>query len=109
MKKVVLFFSYVDHYRSALVMAVVILNVSFGFLYAYLINSTIHNAVVVDQGQRALAIQGAKVSELESDYMRLTNAITLDFAYSQGFSDASTKQSYIATKSLSSNLSFNAI
>jgi hypothetical protein len=97
-----------NRYRPLLIIAGVLLNVTCGFGYVYFINSTIHNAVALDKAQSQLLNQNARIAELESKYISLTNTVTLDFAYARGFADASSHQSYVAEKSLSRKVSFNA-
>lgn len=109
MKKIRSLINFIDHIRKPLIIAGLVLNVSLGFLYAYYINSTIHHAVTIGKVQSELAAESTHVADLESRYMQLTSAITLDFAYTQGYVDASTRQTYISEKSLSPTLSFNAL
>ncbi len=109
MKTVQKFFAGIDRYTPMIVIALVVLNISFGFLYTYFVNTTIHNTVVFDRGQKEIINTRAEVARLESEYLQLSNTITLDFAYAQGFTDALKNQNYISGQTVARTLSFNAL
>jgi len=77
--------------------------------YTYAVNRTVFNVVATKNAESALAKSSANVANLESSYISLNSKITLDFAYSQGFQDASKQQIFIAQKPVDSILSFNAL
>lgn len=77
-----------------------------GYLYA--VNRTVFNVVATTNAEKTLAQSAATSADLESSYIALKNKITLDFAYSQGFQDASGQQIFLVKKPAVNTLSFNA-
>jgi len=75
--------------------------------YTYSVNRTVFNVVATDKAEKALANNSASVADLESRYISLSNKLTLDFAYAQGYQDASDHQIYISGKNAPASLSFN--
>ena len=96
-------------YKKPAVWMLLILNVVLAGGYTYAVNRTVFNVVATTKAEKGLAQSAAKVADLESHYMALKNKITLDFAYSQGFKDASSQQIFITKKSVGKALSFNAL
>src|SRR5690606_13683195 len=109
MKKVIQFFSHVDRYCTAVVIVLIALTAMSSFGYIYLINNTVRSTVAQDRALKQMVLEDTELAQLQSRYMQLTSGITLDFAYSQGFVDASKQQSFISKQSLSRTVSFNAI
>ena len=77
--------------------------------YIYAVNRTVFNVVASTKAGKTIAQSSAVVADLESRQVSLKNTITLDFAYSQGFQDASNQQIFIVKKPVSNTLSFNAL
>lgn len=77
--------------------------------YMYAVNRTVFNVVAATKAEKSLAQSSASVADLESSYISLRNKITLDFAYTQGFQDASGQQIFITKKPIAKTLSFNAL
>ena len=86
-----------------------VLNVMLVGGYVYAVNRTVFNVVASTKANKALAQSSATTADLESHYIALKNKVTLDFAYAQGFQDASNKQIFIVKKPVANILSFNAI
>jgi hypothetical protein len=99
----------IKKYQKPAVWMLVALNVVMAGGYVYAVNRTVFNVVAVTKAESALAQNYATVADLESHQASLRNKITLDFAYSQGFKDASKQQIFITRKSLSNALTFNAL
>lgn len=76
--------------------------------YGYFLNKTVHNVVGRQQAGREIAQLGSDVGELESKYITLKDAITLDLAYSLGFQSV-TNPVFISRTALSKSLSINTI
>jgi hypothetical protein len=102
-------FIIIAQYKKPAVWLLLIANLVMAGGYAYAVNRTVFNVVATTKAQKNLAEVNTSIADLESHYITVRNKITLDFAYSQGFQDASKKQIFIAKKTQSSSLSFNAI
>ena len=110
MKKILLHTLHrLDRYRHLAVILLLLSNVILAGSYMYLINTTIYNAVNLSRAQTDVSITTAHIAELESKYSILSTIVTLDYAYSHGFTDASMHQMYINEKPVSHILSFNAL
>ena len=95
-------------FQKPAVWTLLVLNVILAGGYTYAVNQTVFNVVASKKAGTALAQTSVKVSDLESRYISLKNKITLDFAYEQGFQDASGHQVFIVKKPVNNTLSFNA-
>ena len=96
-------------YKKPAIWMLLIVNVILAGGYTYAVNRTVFNVVATTKAEKALADTNAKVADLESNYIAMKSKITLDFAYSQGFQDASKQQIFIAKKPVAQTLSFNAL
>jgi hypothetical protein len=96
-------------FQKPAVWMLVVINVVLASAYVYSVNRTVFNVVAANKAEKALAQSSATVADLESRQVSLKNKITLDFAYSQGFQDASNRQIFIAKKPAANLLSFNAL
>jgi len=103
------FFYKIIKYKKPAVWTLLVLNLALAGSYTYAINRTVFNVVATTKAEKALAQSSATEADLESSYVSLKNKITLDFAYAQGFQDASKQQIFIAKKSVTKTLSFNAL
>ncbi len=106
MKKI---FYQIHKFKKPMVWGLLALNLILAGTYTYAVNRTVFNVVAATKAEKDLAQTSATAADLESEYVSLKNKITLDFAYSQGFRDASADQIFIASKSTSKSLSFNAL
>jgi hypothetical protein len=74
-------------------------------LYVYFLNQTINGImtreVIYEENMRL----ASRLSELEADYIALSNAVSLKHAYSMGFIEAP-KTVFISRRSVERNLSF---
>lgn len=95
-------------FQKPAIWTLLILNVILAGGYTYAVNRTVFNVVATTKAEKALAQSSAAEADLESSYAVLDNKITLDFAYDQGFQDASNQQIFISKKPVNSVLSFNA-
>lgn len=102
-------FNKIKKFEKSAVWMLVILNVVLAGGYVYAVNRTVFNVVASTKAQKMLAQSSAASADLESHYVSLKNKITLDFAYSQGFQDASNQQIFIVKKPAVNTLSFNAL
>lgn len=75
-------------------------------LYGYFISASIVNVLVREEVERDIADVSSHVSQLESQYLVQKNKITLEYAYTQGFSNITNKQ-FTARASLIGGLSLN--
>lgn len=103
------FFGKMQKFQKPAVWMLVSFNVVLIGGYVYAVNRTVFNVVAATKAEKAIAHASATSADLESRYVSLKNKITLDFAYSQGFQDASKHQIFIAKKPAANTLSFNAI
>lgn len=102
-------FDKIQKFQKVAIWMLLVLNVVLAGGYVYAVNHTVFNVLASTKVEKALAVNSAAVSDLESRYVSLKNKITLDFAYSQGFQDASKQQIFIVKKTTAGTLSFNAI
>lgn len=102
-------FKKTQKFQKSAVWALVFLNVVLAGGYIYAVNCTVFNVVATTKAGKTLAQTNATVSDLESRYVSIKNKINLDFAYSQGFQDASNQQVFIVKKPIANTLSFNAL
>lgn len=65
--------------------------VGFIFLYGYFISTSIFTVIVREEVDRDIITISSTISELEAKYLSLKNEITLEYAYSHGFLDISSK------------------
>jgi len=96
-------------FQKPAVWMLLVANVVLAGGYVYSVQRTVFNVVSSTKAEKALSQSSATMSDLESRYMAIRNKITLDFAYAQGFEDASKHQIFIAKKSAGKTLSFNAL
>lgn len=95
--------------KKSAILSLLLVNVVLIGGYIYGVNRTVFNVVASTKAEKALAQSAATSSDLESRYISLKNKITLDFAYAQGFQDASNQQVFIVKKPVTKTLSFNAL
>ena len=106
MKKI---FHKIRKFKKPAVWLLLLLNISLVGGYVYAVNRTVFNVVAYTKAESALAQSSATSADFESSYISLKSKITLDFAYAQGFQDASKQQIFIVKKPVSNTLSFNAL
>ena len=99
----------IKKFQKLTVWTLLVLNVVLAGGYIYAVNRTVFNVVAATKAEKNLTQSVAVVTDLESNYISLKNKITLDFAYSQGFQDASNQQIFIVKKPMGHVLSFNAL
>lgn len=102
-------FNKIQKFQKPVVWMLLCLNLALVGGYVYAVNRTVFNVVATTKAKKALAQSSATSADLESRYVGLKNKITLDFAYSQGFQDASGQQIFIVKKPVINALSFNAL
>ncbi len=61
------------------------------FLYIYFVSSSIITVIVREEVNGNIVTVSSTIGELESKYLALKNEITVEYAYSHGFSDISSK------------------
>lgn len=76
-------------------------------LYLYFLSNTVHTAFLRQQTEKSIAALEESAGNLESDYLNLKNAITIELARTKGFKDIVATQ-FISRKSLGINLSMNS-
>jgi hypothetical protein len=74
-------------------------------LYAYFLNQTIINSIYVEKSEKQLSDLNVTVGELEAEYFKAKNNVTLYLAKDLGFADAG-PQLYISRKKEAQTLSF---
>jgi hypothetical protein len=102
-------FKKIQKFKKPAIWTLLMFNIVLAGGYVYEINHTVFNVVAMTKAEKALAQSSAVTTDLESQRVSLKNKITLDFAYSQGFHDASNQQIFIVKKPVVNTLSFNAI
>jgi hypothetical protein len=102
-------FHKIQKFQKPTVWMLVVLNIVLAGGYVYSVNRTVFNVVAATKAEKALAQSSVTTADLESRQVSLRNRITLDFAYSQGFQDASNQQIFIVKKPVVNTLSFNAL
>ncbi len=102
-------FNKIQNFKIPIVWMLLSLNIMLAGGYIYAVNRTVFNVVAATNAEKTLANSSASIGDLESQYVSLKNKITLDFAYSQGFLDASKQQIFIVQKPVNSTLSLNAL
>lgn len=95
--------------KKATIWVLLILNLALISGYVYGIKCTVFNVVASTEAEKALAQTSVAVTDYESHQTALKSKITLDFAYAQGFRDASNQQIFIVKKPVADTLSFNAL
>lgn len=99
----------IQKFQKPTIWMLLILNITLAGGYIYAVNRTVFNVVATTSAQKTLAQSSATVADLESRQVSLETKITLNFAYSQGFQDASNQQIFITKKPIADTLSFNAL
>ena len=99
----------IQKFKKVAIWFLLLANIALAGSYTYGVNRTVFNVVATDKAEKALATNNASLADMESHYISISNKITLDFAYAQGYEDASVHQIYVPSKSVSANLSFNAL
>ncbi len=56
--------------------------------YLYFLNVTIVNVVAIEDGEKAIAMLNSRIGELESRYITQKASVSLELAYSLGFTDS---------------------
>ena len=102
-------FDKIQKFQKPAVWVLLVLNIALAGGYVYAVNRTVFNVVASTKAEKALAESSATSADLESRYVSLNNKITLDFAYAQGFQDASNQQIFIVKKPVANTLTFNAL
>jgi hypothetical protein len=103
------FIKKIQKYQKPAVWVLLFLNIALIGGYVYAVNRTVFNVVASAKAEKAIAQNSAVSAELESRYISLKNKVTLAFAYTQGFQDASGQQIFIVKKPVTSVLSLNAL
>ncbi len=98
-----------QRFRKVAVWLLIAANITLAGAYTYAVNSTVFNVVATDKAQKSLAYNNASIAELESKYISFSNNLTLDFAYAEGYQDASGHQIYVPNKAAPTGLSFSAL
>ena len=101
-------FKKINKFRKVAIWLLVGLNIVLAGGYTYSVNRTVFNVVASEKSSKVLAQNNAKLADLESKYIALSSDLTLDFAYAQGYQDASGHQIYVPNKNAPVGLSFNA-
>jgi hypothetical protein len=102
-------FKKIQKFQKPAVWTLLFLNVVLAGGYVYAVNCTVFNVVATTKAEKTLVQSSTTATDLESRQVSLRNKITLDFAYSQGFQDASKQQIFIVKKPITNALSFNAL
>jgi cell division protein FtsI/penicillin-binding protein 2 len=102
-------FKKIKKFQKPAVWALLFLNITLASGYVYAVNRTVFNVVATTKAEKTLTQSSAMMTDLESEQVSLKNKITLDFAYAQGFQDASNQQIFIVNKPIANALSFNAL
>lgn len=76
-------------------------------LYLYFLSNTVHTTFLRQQTEKSIAALEENSGNLESSYLNLKNAVTIELARAKGFKDIVATQ-YISRKSLGVNLSMNS-
>lgn len=76
-------------------------------LYLYFLGNTVHTAFLRQQTEKSIVALEESAGNLESNYLNLKNAVTIEFARARGFKDIVATQ-YISKKSLGISLSMNS-
>jgi hypothetical protein len=69
----------------------ILILVSQALLYIYLVNSSIFNVVARKEQEEMISLTETEITGLVSEYMALSEKITLELAYERGFVDAPAK------------------
>lgn len=72
--------------------------------YAFLLQKAVVNVVEREQIVRDIALRSTHVSELESKYLSLKSAVTMELAHTKGFQDVPVSN-YISKKSVTAMIS----
>ncbi len=99
----------INKFKKAGIWLLVLANIALASSYTYGVNHTVFNVVATDKAEKTLSANNAAIADLESKYISLTNNLTLDFALTQGYQDASSHQIYVPGKASLTSLSFNAL
>ena len=97
----------IQKFKKVTIWLLLLVNLVLGGGYTYAVNRTVFNVVATNKAEKALVAGYASVADLESEYISLSNKLTLDFAYARGYQDASLHQIYVPSKTTLSSLSFN--
>ena len=76
-------------------------------LYGYFLNQTIINSLYVEKSEKELSNLNLIVGELETEYFKAKNNVTLSLAKDLGFADAG-PQLFISRKKEAQTLSFKS-
>ena len=88
---------------SVLVLCVVI---SLG-LYVYFVSTSIINILVRKEIENKITAVSSRMSDLEAEYLVRKNEITLEYAYTQGFANVTSKQFAVRVGTEVNELTFN--
>jgi hypothetical protein len=72
-------------------------------LYGYFVSVSILNVVVREETERAIVALDSRIGDLEAEYLRKKNAITLEYAYQVGFHTVTEKE-FVTRTSLARGL-----
>ncbi len=76
-------------------------------MYGFLVSSSIVNVVVRKEIEQEISRSYSRMSEIESEYLLLTNAITPSLAHELGFSDIQNKVFVTRTSVTRNELTLN--
>ena len=76
---------------------------AFFFLYVGLVRATVSHVIARSNAERSMSSISGQLGDMESRYLALENAITLQVAYQDGFIPTATSQFVSKTQSLSYN------
>ena len=74
-------------------------------IYVYCVNQTVFNIIKRQRFEIQISELSSKIGVLESQYISLKNAVTIDLARTLGFKDSSSE--FVSRKSLGRGLSLN--
>ena len=74
--------------------------------YIYFFSNTVYTTFQRQQTQKSIAALEEKAGNLESGYLNLKNAVTIELAHAKGFREITTTE-YISKKSSGVSLSLN--
>jgi hypothetical protein len=76
-------------------------------LYGYFVSTSVINILVRKEIEKKMVTLNSKVSDLEAEYLARKNELTLDYAYTRGFSTIKSKHFAVRVSSDAHGLSLN--
>lgn len=74
--------------EQKIILLLILLLVGQALMYVYLVNSSIFNVVARKEHEEMISLTETEITGLVSEYMALSEKITLELAYERGFVDA---------------------